>query len=105
MDIVAGKLPLLACQVQQTLRCRGKVGLLARFAGNDFAAIAGVNIFVWSSGSGLRKFAEGFLRLCSIRSGRLRSKAERSAPAVDFPRNSWLLSAAAILCLGIQCVF
>jgi hypothetical protein len=24
---------------------------------------------------------------------------------VDFPRNSWLLSAAAILCLGIQCVF
>src|SRR6266566_2760561 len=104
MDIVAGKLALLARQVQQALDCCGKVGLLARFAGNDLAAIGGVDILVWSSRADLGQVAAGFLRLCSIRSGGRRSKDERAAPAADFPRNSFLCSAGASLCSVFQVV-
>ena len=63
MNIVTGKLALLARQVQQALDCRGKVGRLAWSSGNDFAAIGRVDILVWSSRAGLTQVDAGFLRL------------------------------------------
>ncbi len=85
VDVVVGKLALLARQVQQTLDCRGKVGQLARRPCLGFGPMASRDLLASGGGAGPGQVAAGSLGPWSLVSGGPGAKDERAARPADFP--------------------
>ena len=105
IDIVVGKMILLASHLEQSFDGFGQVRRLGPRAGRAVALIAGVEDLGLRSAAGFNPVIAGFLRLRFLAAGGLGSKDERVAGPLRLARGRSFSAAAVILCSVIQFAF
>src|ERR1035441_1306657 len=105
IDIVVGKMALLAGHLEQGFDGFGQVRRLGPRAGSGGAVIAGVEDLALRSAAGFNPVIAGFLRLRFVAVGGLGSKDERVAGPPRLARGRSFPAAAVFLCSVIQFAF
>ena len=105
IDIVVGKIILLASHLEQSFDGFRELRHLERSASNGVAPVAGGNGLASISAGGFNPIMAGFLRLRFLAAGSLGSKDERVAGPLRLARGRSFSAAAVILYSVIQVAF
>jgi hypothetical protein len=105
IDIIVGKMALLAGHLEQGFDCFGQVRCLGMRASMAVAAIAGVEDLALRSAAGSKAVIAGFLGWRFLAVSGLGSKDERVAGPLRLARGRSFPAAALFLCSVIQFAF